>query len=95
MDADGAQQQQDTTRSELDRSQWHEEPPNANGSWGANVGASALINNNGTGLDGMNIGFPNMDFGRAGEFGQMMQFMPNGMQATGMGAFPNMMSEYS
>lgn len=94
VDANGVQEQKDTSRSEFDQGQSHEELSNPNGLWGATPGAGSLLNNNGIGLDGMNAGFPNMDFSRTGDFGQMMQFLPNGMQAGGIGTFPNMMSEY-
>ena len=88
------QEHENTSPAELDRGQRNEEPSNSNGLWGANVGTGALLSNNGIGLDGINTGFPAMDFSTNGDFGQMMQFMPNGMQASGMDAFPNMMSEY-
>jgi hypothetical protein len=89
----GVQEKKDIGHLEAERGQRHEDRSNPSASWGPNPGAGSLLNNNGIGLDGMNAGFPNMDFGGTGDFGQMMQFMPNGMQANGMGAFPNMMSE--
>ena len=46
--------------------------------------------NGGFELDGMN-GFSNMGFDGSGDFSQMMQFMPNGMQPNAMGGLPNMM----
>lgn len=87
------QQQKGASPSDLDRGQRNEEPSNPNGLWGANLGTGSLLNNNGIALDGINTGFPAMDFSTNGDFGQMMQFMPNGIQASGMDAFPNMMSE--
>lgn len=87
VNAEGRQEQKEVER--------HEEISNPNGVWGANTGPGALLSNNGIGLEGMTTGFPSMDFARTGDFSQMMQFMPNGMQSTGMGSFPNMMSERS
>ena len=49
--------------------------------------------NNSFGFDGTN-GFPNMGFNGTPDFTQMMQFMPNGMANSAMGAFPNMMGEH-
>lgn len=89
----GVQERKDISHLETERGQRQEERSNLSASWGINPGAGLLLNNNGIGLDGMSAGFPNMDFGGTGDFGQMMQFMPNGMQTNGMGAFPNMMSE--
>jgi hypothetical protein len=94
LDADGVQEQKDTNQLGLERGQHDEEPSHPIGAWGLNTGAGSLVNNSGTVLDGMNAGFPTMDFSGTSEFGQMMQFMPNGMQAGGMAAFPNMMSGY-
>ena len=51
------------------------------------------MNNGALGFDGMNGGFPNIALGSPADFSQMMQFMPNGMQNSLMGAFPNMMCE--
>ena len=87
------QEKNDINHLEMERGQGHEERSNPSGSWSVNPGAASLLNSNGIGLDGMNAAFPNMDFSGTGDFGQMMQFMPNGMQVNGMGAFPNMMSE--
>lgn len=89
----GVQEQTITSAPHLDRGQHNEDSTHRNGQWGANLGAGSLLNNNGIGLNAMNSGFPAMDFNANGDFGQMMQFMPNGMQTGNMDAFSNMMSE--
>lgn len=94
MDADGAQEQKVTSPSDLDRGHLNGESSHRDGVWGANLGTGSMSSNNGIGLDGMSTGFPAMNFGANGDFGQMMQFMPNGVQAGNIDAFPNMMSEY-
>lgn len=92
----GVQEQMVTSTPDLDRGQHSEDSTHRNGQWGANLGAGSLLNNHGIGLNGMNTGFPAaMDFSANGDFGQIMQFMPTGMQTSNMDAFSNMMSEYS
>ena len=80
---------------DLDRGQHSEDSTHRDGQWGANLGAGSLLNNHGIGLNGVNTGFPAMDFSANGDFGQMMHFMPNGMQTSNMDAFSNMMSDCS
>lgn len=64
--------------------------------WGANNVPGTVMSNGSFGFDGStNGGFPNMGFNGAGDFSQMMQFMPNGMQASSLGALPNIMGKDS
>ena len=49
-----------------------------------------MIGNGGFGYDGMNGGFPNMGLNASGDFSQIMQMMPNGMQVGAMGSLPSM-----
>ena len=49
-----------------------------------------MMSNGTFGFDGMSGGFSNMHFNPATDFSQMIQFMPNGMPNSLMGAFPNM-----
>ena len=62
------------------------------GQWPNIIGTGQNIHNGTVGFDGMNGGFPNMGgFPGVGDFGQMMQLMPNAMPNAMIGAFPNLM----
>lgn len=78
---------------ELEQDQKNSQTLEQNQQWGAQDGAGSFISNGGFGFDASNGGFPNLGFNAAGDFSQMMQFMPNGMQTNNVGAFPNMMGE--
>lgn len=62
--------------------------------WPTNNTSGQVINNGSFGFEPTNGGFPSgMGFNTAGEFGQLMPFMPNSMPANAMAGFPNMMSK--
>ena len=61
--------------------------------WTANNGYNQGMNNGTFGFDGAAGGFPNMGLNGMGDFSQMMQMAPNGMQNPMMGSFPNMMGK--
>jgi len=71
------------------RDQQSEQQGNMMGQSGPGQGMNA-----GFGFDGSIGGFPNMGMNGMGDFSQMMQFMPNGMQNNMMGSFPNMMGKH-
>lgn len=77
---------------ELESEHKHGESSVSNDRWGTNPSNGTMSNINGLGFDVMNGGFPNMGFNGTGDFSQMLQFMPNGMQHNSIGSIPNMMS---
>ena len=67
-----------------------------NDQWGVGqVHAQGQMFAAGFGFHGGGNGFPNMSGFAQGDINQFMQFMPNGMQNTGMEGFPNMMGRSS
>ena len=62
--------------------------------WTVNNGLGAGVMNGGFGFDPTNMGFQNVNLNGAGDFNQMMQFMPNGMANSAMAGFPNMMGKH-
>ena len=80
----------------VEQEQSREQRINENDQWGVNNGSGPLINNGNFGFDATLGSFPaNMGFNGAGDFSQMMQFMPNSMQTNSMGTFPTMMGKRS
>lgn len=76
----------------VEQEQSREQRMNEHEQWGVSNGSGQLINNGSFGFDATLGAFPtNMGFNGAGDFSQMMQFMPNSMPTNSMGAFPNMM----
>lgn len=62
--------------------------------WPTNSTSGQVINSGSFGFEPTNGGFPSgMGFNGVGEFGQLMPFMPNSIQANPMTGFPNMMSK--
>lgn len=62
--------------------------------WPTNTTPGQVINNGSFGFEPSNGGFSSgMGFNGAGEFGQLMPFMPNSIQANPMTGFPNIMSK--
>lgn len=89
----GVQGKVDQNLPELDQEQNHDQRLDQNQQWGIENGAGTLMNNGGFGFDTTSGGFANLGFNATGDFNQMMQFMPNGLQTNNMGTFPNMMGE--
>lgn len=79
----------------VEQEQSREQRVNEHEQWRVNNGSGPLINNGNFGFDATLSTFPtNMGFNGAGDFSQMIQFMPNSMPTNSMGAFPNMMGKH-
>lgn len=89
----GVQGRVDHNLSELEQEYKNDQRLDQSQQWGMQNGGGSLINNGGFGFDTTSGGFPNLGFNATGDFSQMMQFMPNGLQTNNMGTFPNMMGE--
>ena len=87
----GVQEKVDQSEQEQEQhGHTQDQHPGSSLQWPTVNGIGHGTNINSFGFDGT-TGFPNMGFNGAPDFSQMLQFMPNGMQHSAMGVFPNMM----